>query len=286
MMLKETIVVRMIIGSIRIYGMKAINKLIYTIYKITKGFIAIDKMDCVMILPHEGLGDLIAILPALQNINKSGVKISLLTDISKWTQIENTFINVPKVKIIHFNNSGKYEIPQFLKKSDGSSLKALGFYSNFPVVDYPSSFFWQLGVHQNQVANFLQPKLSDKNFNLPIAYDFIDLNTSKGNASPQFIETNKNTLTSLSNTEILIKCSETVEILILKENSSFHEKICIALKSEKVICSDAALFNALIRFEKRPKLIVHTRKHSHSHCTEIYQNCKFDGRVYEFPARH
>lgn len=271
--------------SILNLGVRVKNQVLYTLYKTTKVFKGLEKENSIIVLPHEGLGDLIAILPALQDIEKRGVSITLVADMSKWIQVENAFIDIPKVNLLHFDSNGLYCLPKFLSKSDCSSIISLGFYSNFPVVEYPRSFFWQLGVNQNLVSNFLQPKLVGVNFKLPPCYDFIDLNTSKGRLSAQFTASSKNTVTSLSNTELIVNLCGAEKLLILDVNTSFQQKICLALNADKVTCSDAALFNALIRFERRPKLIVHSRKHRHSHCVEIYQHCKFDGNIYEFSAR-
>jgi hypothetical protein len=264
---------------------RAKSRFFYTLHKFIRYFKASSRSGSVTILPHEGLGDLVAILPALQNLVSKGIGLTLVTDLSKWVQIENAFINVPKVNVHDFRADRTYAIPNFLYSKSGSSFIALGHYSKFPIVGYPKSFFWQLGVSQKLVSNWLIPKLGEVSFNLPSAYDFIDLTTSGGVLPSVVPSSGRDTVTSLSDSELLINRGGAEEHVFLDVNASFQQKICVALRAKNVICSDAALFNALIRIETRPNLTVFTRKHRHSHCTEIYKDCRFDGKIYSFPAR-
>lgn len=274
-----------IVDFIWTFGVRTKSRLIYTFHKVTKIFVSQVNQDRITLLPHEGLGDLIAILPALMELESRGVDITIVADKSKWTQIENAFADVPKVNVLHFISNGSYAIPNFLSNLSGPPLIALGHYSNFPIVDYPTSFFWQIGVDCDVAANYLKPKLCKVNFNLPQSYVFIDLNTSKGPLSSECFPSFMNSVTCISNTELLVNESGFERRLFLDADASFHQKIGIALNAEKIICSDAGLFNALIRFEKRPELNVHTRKHHHTHFAGIYGVCKFDGGIYTFTSR-
>lgn len=259
-----------------------INKLIYMLFPMRRN-------KFLTIIPHEGLGDLIAILPALQALHKNGVHITLATDVAKWSQITNTFMDVPHIDIIQTGSITNYSVPYHLFVNNESSLIPLGYFSSFGfIIDYPYSFFWQLGIDRSVMADPLFHKPCCDDFQLPEFYDFIDLGTSRGviecdNYSSSLAE---NKITFLNNTEMIVTRSGSELHMTLNSSKSFHQKICIALRSQVIICSDAALFNAIIRMRVHPKIIVHTRKHYHSHCKEIYGSCKFDGGIHEFPARN
>lgn len=263
---------------------KCKNKISYIFRKFLRKILGFEQNKDVLIIPHEGLGDLISILPALQELDTKGFNLTLVTERIKWLQIENSFLNVPKIKIINFKSNGSYTIPDFINASQSESLVALGFFSKFPIVDYPSSFFWQLGVSKNLVNKFIELKPLDWQFELPDLYEFIDLNTSTGSSEIYYSKNSNNTIQAISNCELIVRNAGIERKIILDENYSFHQKIYIALRSTEIICSDAALFNALIRLEQRPKIIVQSRDHLHSHSKEIYKHCKFDGKKYEFPA--
>ena len=239
------------------------------------------------IIPHEGLGDLISILPALKILHNEGVHITLAADTAKWCQIKNAFLDVPDVDIIQMAPNSDYSIPSDILNNNKSVLVPLGYFSNSHfIIDYPYSFFWQLGVDRQVMTNPLHIKPCLDDFQLPKYYDFIDLGTSKGAISTDIVSLSDNKVTFLNNTDMVVSISGSERHSTLNPSVCFHQKIFIALRSQVIICSDAALFNAVIRMSTRPKIIVHTRKHYHSHCKEIYGDCKFDGGIYEFPARN
>lgn len=259
----------------------------YLINKMIRIILPFRLYKSVTIIPHEGLGDLISILPALQAIHNKGVHITLTTDLAKWSQVKNAFINVPDIDVIQMASNLNYTIPPNILKSRRSDVVPLGFFSNFSFIkDYPYSFYWQLGVDRKVMSNFLYLKSGHYDFLLPEYFDFIDLETSKGMIGSDYSLFSQNKVISLNNTEIIIDKAGSELHLALDPSVSFHQKVYIALRSQVIICSDAALFNAVIRLPTHPKIIVHTRKHFHTHSTEIYGNCKFDGGIYEFPARN
>jgi hypothetical protein len=241
----------------------------------------------VTIIPHEGLGDLISIIPALQFLHNKGVEIKLVADEGKWCQIKNAFMAIPDVQIIQMQPNENYSKPLEVIRDHRKNLVPLGYYANFGFIkDYPYSFFWQLSVKREVMSNFLSLKSCKLDFQLPENYDFIDLGTSKGILNYKYFSKAQNKLVFLNNTDLVVNQSGSELHLSLNYSVSFHQKIFIALRSKVIICSDAALFNAVIRMSRHPKIIVHTRKHYHSHSKEIYGNCKFNGGVYEFPARN
>ena len=258
----------------------------FMLHKLFRILTPLQRDRLVTIIPHEGLGDLISILPALQALHDEGIYITLATDVTKWSQLKNAFMDVPEVDIIKIVPDSNYSIHPDILNNHISAIVPLGYYSKFGfVVDYPYSFFWQLGIDRKVMANFLCLKPCDHDFHLPETYDFIDLGTSKGMMTIHDISNSENKVTFLSNTEMIVNQSGSERYLALNPTISFHHKIYIALMSQLIICSDAALFNAVIRMATHPKIIVHTRKHYHSHCREIYVDCVFDGGIYEFPAR-
>jgi hypothetical protein len=259
----------------------------FLLHKLVRILLSFQRGKVVTIIPHEGLGDLISILPALQTLHNEGVHITLATDIAKWSQVRNTFIDVPDIDIIQIPPSSNYSVPKDILKYHRSFLIPLGYFSNFAfIVDYPYSFYWQLGIDRSVMDNPLYLKSCDDDFQLPESYDFIDLGTSKGVVESDYFSPAENKVIFLNNTEMVVTQPGSKLHLALNPAVSFHRKIFIALRSQVIICSDAALFNAVIRMSVHPKMIVQTRKHSHSHCKEIYGECKFDGGIYEFPARN
>lgn len=259
----------------------------FSIHKLLHIILPVRLDKSVTIIPHEGLGDLISILPALQALHNKGVRITLAADLAKWKQVKNTFMNVPDLEVIQMASNLTYSIPSDILKSCRSALVPLGFFSNFSFIkDYPYSFFWQLGIDRQVMNNSLYLQPGQYDFQLPEYFDFIDLGTSKGMIASNYVAFSENKVISLNNTDIEIDRAGCLLRLALDPSVSFHQKVYIALRSRVIICSDAALFNAVIRLSTHPKIIVHTRKHYHSHSKEIYGNCKFDGGIYEFPARH
>lgn len=259
----------------------------FMLHKLIRIFSRFRLNNAIIIIPHEGLGDLISILPALKILDNEGVHITLATDADKWCQIENTFIDVPSVDIIQMAPNLDYSLPSDILRNNTQVLIPLGYFSKFSfIIDYPYSFFWQLGIERQAIANPLQIKPCLDDFQLPEYYDFIDLGTSKGIISDDDLSFSENKVICFSNTDVVVNQSGSERHLALNPSVCFHQKIFIALRSQVIICSDAALFNAIIRMPTHPKMIVHTRKHYHSHSREIYGDCKFDGGIHEFPARH
>jgi hypothetical protein len=259
----------------------------FTVHKLIRNLFLIQRGKAVTIIPHEGLGDLVSILPALQTLHREGVHVTLVTDVAKWSQIRNAFIGVPDIDIIQMGPNSSYSVPQHILKYHRSSLIPLGFFLKFDfILDYPYSFYWQLGVDRSVMTNLLHPKPCNDDFYLPEPYDFIDLGISKGAIDSNYFSSAKNKVIFLNNTEMKVFSPESELHLVLDVGVSFHQKIVIALKSQLIVCSDAALFNAVVRMPKHPRMMVQTRRHYHSHCKEVYGECRFDGGIYEFPARH
>ncbi|MDA8860564.1 hypothetical protein N9I36_01235 [Planktomarina temperata] len=237
-----------------------------------------------VVLPHEGLGDLIAIIPGLQELSKI-VPLAIICDEEKWDQIINTFENVPNVSVRHFVEDKTYQIPADLCYKN-ETLIALGFYSRFPIIKYPKSFYFQMGIPEEVSRRKLILKPTRYKYDLPEEYIFIDLSTSN---EMKFSMPNKNkyeqnlpTVKSVDNNTLLVTMPNKEYSIRLDQRYCFREKIHVALNSSKIICSDAALFNALIRLKHTVPIHVFTRNHVHTHDNIIYRNCRFDGGLYEF----
>ena len=238
----------------------------------------------IVVLPHEGLGDLIAIMPALQELSTKG-KITIICDQEKWDQILETFEDVPNVSVRHFIENKTYKIPTDLYYGN-EHLIALGWYSRFPIYKYPQSFYFQMGVPSNICRRQLRLKPTNNKYDLPDEYSFIDLSTSKGIKCPL---PNKDiyghdipTVEALGKNTLRVKTSDKEYNISLDSRRCFCEKVHIAMNARKIICSDAALFNALIRLNIRKPLTVLTRDHVHPHDKVLYKKCRFDGGLHEF----
>lgn len=256
------------------------NKFQFSIEKIKRFLMREDKTNTINIVPHEGIGDLISIVSALKYLCEKKFNITLITDAEKWNQIKDSFEDVPELSIINYISDGYYVLPRdIINKLSGKTI-FLGHYSRFPIVQYPLSFYWQIGVRSNLAKCNLKVKAIDTGVGNLKDYIFIDLNTSRGKMCDIDIDSKENYVKCLSNTEILIKDSKVEKIVDIGSESSFRKKINIAINAKKIICSDAGLYNALIRLERRPEMIVYTRNHIHTHDQAIYGDCKFDGGVH------
>lgn len=236
----------------------------------------------IVVLPHEGLGDLISILPAIQFLS-SKEKISLICDIEKWRQLVETFEELPEISVRHFVGDNTYKIPSELVNSK-ENLIALGWYSRFPIIRYPRSFYFQMHVPLDICRRKLKLKPISNKYELPGEYIFIDLSTSKGinkqelnkyickDDIPIIVVNDQNTLR--------VKTFDHSYNIYLNKKRCFCDRVNIAMNAREIVCSDAALFNAIVRLKNSPPITVMTRNHAHSHDKAVYRNCRFDGGVH------
>jgi len=240
------------------------------------------KGKSLVIVPHEGLGDIIAIIAALSELQKHG-PLSIVCDGNKWNQIIEAFEDVPKVEIRHFEGDKSYTSPVYVS-SKTEELIALGYYSNTPIYKYPQSFYKQMGLPVVLCRKRLKLKpVSINNFDIPNKYLFIDNSTSVDNVE---IHTNSDlpVVEVLSNTTLRVTEDGKERSIQLTASRCFAEKIKIAINADKIVCSDAALFNALVRIDHHVPITVKTRYHFHSHDKFLYRNCSFDGSLHELNA--
>jgi hypothetical protein len=232
-----------------------------------------------VILPHEGLGDLIGLINAFFYLSKKEGEITVLCDQDKWAQLVETFEGLEKIKIRHFVGDKSYRLPtQLFLECD--RIFALGHYSKFPIFNYPNSFYLQLNVPKTVSRNKLILKARGCVYDLPQNFLFVDLLTSTG-VKDLKLDGNIAIVRVLDFRTLNVEVAERSYKIYLNPTCCFAEKIHIALKATRIICSDAALFNALVRLESIPSLTVSTRLHKHSHDKKIYKGVVFDGGVHQ-----
>jgi hypothetical protein len=245
------------------------------------------KYDSVVLLIHEGLGDLAAMSYAIKNLAEEHKVVYIVTRknyfkaISLIFKFSDNIKNIPalegKLKCYGISRKRQKVFARY-----GHLIK-VGIYDYDPLFGYPDSFYLKLGCSPSLatrkiyfdfsvdanilVNNFL--KHIDKKF------VFISNGTSKG-----YMNTlNLNKIDSrlaivIHSNDSGIKRTERVFDLALLNKDDFTRSLLnslyVSCLAEYAIVSDAGLFNILIRLENKSNLRVIWRRHPHSLNREIY----------------
>lgn len=242
----------------------------------------------IVIVPHNGIGDVVVLIPALQYLSKKYEKVFLAIDKYRWLSIKNLFFLNENIIQIQFKPSKNYIISKrkknFFKKK--GQLFLLGEYDFDPIFLYPLSFYYKLLVPSKNSLKNLNINMSHKyllNFQKIIKkigkYKYYNTGTSN---SPTIYSSKlvvENYVLFKSNLEIEIFFDHCSKIYRLYEYNSLVINIFFAINAEECVISDSVIFNILIRLKTHPNLKVYTRNPFHSHYSKIYP-IKFNGNVF------
>ena len=277
---------KLYIFRITIYYIKLLYfplKIIYLNYKKKK-------FNKIVVIPHNGIGDLIVILTALEYLSNKYDKVYLLCDKKRWSIINQCFIIPNNIKNITFNKNPLYRISN--KKKSFLKTKGLifflGEYGFDPIFSYPNSMFLKLMVPLILAEKKLEIKFSDTvlnyfkiNLNLNFKFNYINLVSSHGEISnsENFKIQFGNYVKFIDESKLELFYNNSVSFIELNPDISFSINLLMALKSEKCIITDSSMYNILIRLNHHPDIILYTRKTFHSHSKKLYQH-PFDGGRY------
>lgn len=246
------------------------------------------KDNCnIVIVPHNGIGDVVVLIPALQYLSKKHEKVFLAIDKYRWLSIKNLFFLNENIIQIQFKPSKNYSISKrkkdFLKKK--GQLFLLGEYDFDPIFLYPLSFYFKLLVPSKNSLKNLKINMRHEyllNFQKIIKkigkYKYYNTSTSNSPTINTLKLVVKNYVLFKSNLEIEIFFDNYSKIYHLHEYNSLVINIFFAINAEECVISDSVIFNILIRLNTYPNLKVYTRNPFHSHYSKLYP-IKFNGNV-------
>ncbi len=243
--------------------------------------------DSIVLLIHEGLGDLASLVSAIHELAKEHRQIHVVTQKDHFDAIVRVFgfpenvTNIPALegKAKNYRVSREY-LARY--KSFGKVIK-VGKYESDPVFGYPDSFYVKLG---------LDPALGEKTF----PYSFEELRTREldeflAGVGERFVffsnETTQGAVgspyfESLAQDEQIVAYSLDARLLGLRRvhdiarlnKGDFCRSLLNSLyachRARMVIVSDAGLFNVLIRLKNTMDIRVMWRKHPHSLNRQLY----------------
>lgn len=245
--------------------------------------------DMLYILPHEGLGDFVTILPALTQLSPKFKIVKIFIRRNTWEAFSTCFEIPSNVKPVFFYHNKTYVFSKVREKiiSRRCLFIKLGYYGWDPTLSYPNSFFYKLGIfdHKTIAQNVTLNKLNIEKLDIDFingSYEYLNLGTSNNTIFHHKINY-RPCIESISHDEIILhhdNLSKSVQI----SQYPLLTNIMLAIRSSRAIVSDAGIFNILIRLKERPRLKVYTRdsESTHSFNKEIYK-VPIDGKVYDFP---
>ena len=245
----------------------------------------------IVILPHEGLGDLVVIIPAI--IQLSMKYDSVYVALNSWVikAIQQIYNFKDNVKLIEYDHDKSYIIDKanLNKLTSYGHLIKLGRYGLDPIYNYPNSFFNSLGVALKYVGKNIDFKLEDLNtdFFIPEKYHYFNLQNSNENLNYKNIDASiENYIVFIDVTKIGIgKSMESLSIHNIPENKSLTYNLFLALNSQEIHVTDAGFFNILMHIKTKPIINVYTRPHNHSHNKKLFP-LKYDGSVKKILSNH
>lgn len=242
----------------------------------------------IVIVPHNGIGDVVVLIPALEYLSKKYEKVFLVIDNYRWLSIKNLFFLNENIIQIQFKPSKNYSISKrkkdFFKKK--GQLFLLGEYDFDPIFLYPLSFYYKLLVPSKNSLKFLNINLNQKyllkfqkiikKMNKYKYYNTTTSNSATINRSKLIIE---NYVMFKNSLEIEIFFDNHSKIYSLNDYNSLVINIFFAINAEECVISDSVIFNILIRLKTHPNMKVYTRNPFHSHYSKLYP-INFNGNVF------
>ena len=243
--------------------------------------------ELLYILPHEGLGDLVAILPALNELSAKFKTIKIFIRRNAWEAVSSSFEIPANVKPAFFYHNKSYVFSKTREKiiSRRTLFIKLGIYDRDLIFSYPNSFFYKLGIFDNACfrKNISLNKSNIQKLELGLFdqnYEYINLGTS--NISFKHSINYRPCIESISHDELVLHHEDGTSNTIQIPNYPLLTNIMLAIRSKRAIVSDAGIFNILIRINECPKIQVYTRNPVHTHNKQIYK-IPFDGQVHDYP---
>src|ERR1700712_2873206 len=145
----------------------------------------------ITIVPHGGLGDIAALVPALKRLSAHYSKINVVCNSEYFEAVHKLFELPANICCVNFvgQHRKEYKIEREFElelKKTGRVIK-LGMYANDPIINYPNSFFIKLGVnpqcaHEKYDINFVDFMNQDLEFffqKFDKQYVYVNLTTSE-----------------------------------------------------------------------------------------------------------
>jgi hypothetical protein len=243
--------------------------------------------DSIVILVHEGLGDLAAIAAAIKEASREHRLVYIVSNRNYFNAISLIFQFGDNVKNIRAR-AGKYTRYKISNKrlkvfKRCGYLIKLGSFGCDPVFHYPDSFYIKLGFN---------PSLATKKFYVDFSkhpntllddflkrvgrkFVFISNGTSEGCLETSMIkEISPDYAVIVHSNDLQVKqIARAHDISRLNQGDftrSLLNSLYICCIAEYAILSDAGVFNILVRLENKSNLRVIFRKHWHDLNEEIY----------------
>jgi len=241
----------------------------------------------IVLLIHEGLGDLAAMAACIKETSKEHDCVYIVANKNYFDAIAMIFDfgrNIYNIAAREgkFNDYRINKKRKFALKKYGYLIK-VGYFNNDPIFRYPDTFYIRLGYSPSMGENkFSFDALKEQN---------IYLNKILDNLGGKFIFFSNETTTGALKTDKLLDIDSDFNIVtfgkiqnantdkliydISKLNSdnfviSILNSLRVCYLAEYVILSDAGLFNILIRLKNNIDIRVIWRQHPHNLNKEIY----------------
>lgn len=244
------------------------------------------KHDVIVLLIHQGLGDLSAMASAIKVASSQHSIVYVVTKKEFFDTIGLLFEfseNIRNINSVEGKTKRFKVSPNFIKdlKKLGHLIK-FGLFDNDPKFEYPNSFYIKFGFN---------PRIATKKFNFDhTKYFTLELEKFLKSVKKEFIFYSNETTDGFLQSHYIDKFDKTYDIITCfsnfqKESSRVHDiselnrynfvrqvlnSIYICALSKHIIISDAGFFNILIRLVHNIDIRVIWRKHPLSLNKEIY----------------
>jgi hypothetical protein len=191
------------------------------------------------------------------------------------------------VKLIRFFNKNSYKVRKSKLRvlTRHGKLIKLGLYGNNEIVDYPNSFYVELGVNPDLASQTLDFKKYSFDSVLPYLkspYDYFNLSTGNIGFLGREVKPQRNAILYKSPTQVEFFNARlgSREVINIDSLNTLGFNIFIASSANSVVLSDAGFYNVFIRICSSYSLTIFTRCHTHTHNRKIYPQ-PFDGCIYK-----
>lgn len=244
-----------------------------------------DKVNCIVIICHEGLGDHLAIYNGVLELSKN-FTVYICCRKAVFLQIANLLGWPTNVNLIRFFDANKnYHLSRTKRKllSRYGKLIPLGYYGNHKISIYPDNFYNQLKIDPKISEDKLIPKKINyqyfENINLPDKYVYVNTYHSDKNLKSIVEQFNLPAIVYLSENKIMSYNNGISNIIPTEISNSLCINFQIAKSANFIYSSDGGFYNLLIRSLDKFEMLIETRNHKHQHNPKIYSH-KFDGKIH------
>lgn len=245
------------------------------------------RYNSVVLLIHEGLGDLASIAAAIKDLSREHRQVYVVVRKEYFDAVSIVFNfgnNVKNISAIEGKTKGyRISADQLRELERYGHVIKVGSYDGDPIFRYPDSFYIKLGCNPS-LAKTRFPFDVEKHGDISIKtfldrigsrFIFVANETSSGNLSVDDLDLLRPSSTIVAfRSDVVVRGNQKVYDISKLEQKDFSRSLLNSLYAcylaERVVVSDAGLFNILVRLENEIDIRVIWRGHSHSLNKEIY----------------